>query len=196
MESPFGNNQQVEGERDGLNNELHRMNPHPISFREYCKNMYFLAELIFCVTVAALGHIAPHTIISLNERVIPYQKTNEGDILYDLYLDREYLEKESVPDWLLIVLCIIMPLLVTITLTFFFGPKIDIHSGVCAYLFAFGCNSFITDCVKRYVGYWRPNFYNYCVFNEDDLECESDNMKMSEPRKSFPSGHASHSFMG
>ncbi len=176
-----GNDNINDNDSDNNNDaHAHEVN-YSISFAEYCKNAYFLAELIFCVAVAMFG-VSPHIhiidfLVPLNEREIPYQKTNDGEditIVRDLYLDREYIAKESVPTWLGGVLCILMPLLTMIAFTLFFGapgPRTrtrtgmvdDIHSIICAFLFAAGCTSFITDWVKNYVGYWRPNFYNYCV---------------------------------
>mmetsp|Transcript_31431 Transcript_31431/g.36144 ORF Transcript_31431/g.36144 Transcript_31431/m.36144 type:complete len:331 (+) Transcript_31431:114-1106(+) len=152
-------------------------------------------ELLFCVLAAGIGHVAPGYIfqLALNERGVPYQETANGDIILDLYLNREYMD-DTIPDWLLVVLCMVLPFVVILAVSFYLKQKHDLYAGACSYLFAIGCTEFITSFVKEYVGYWRPNFYEYCGFDEDSMQCDGDHEKDS--RRSFPSGHASISFCG
>ena len=159
--------------------------------KDYFTNKFQVTEIIFCILVAALGHPGPSLMLELYERTVPYQQTANGDTILDMYINRDHVDEETVPDWQLVVLCMLLPFILIIFYSVFLGYKNDLHAGCCAYLFATGGNAFITNCVKLYVGYWRPNFYSYCGFNENDLQCEAEN---NEPRKSFPSGHASVSF--
>jgi len=164
---------------------------------KYYSNIHLLIELIFCILIAGLGHDAPSIIfgLSLTERPIPYQQTANGDILLDLYINRDYITYETIPNLALVLLVVILPLLIIVSYSTFFGYHHDVHSSACFYLFAFGCTTFITTFVKLYVGYWRPNFYNYCQFDNTNLDCEADNDRaIYDSRKSFPSGHASTSF--
>lgn len=167
------------------------------SLKNYCKNTFFIAELLGCALLAGLGTSAPGIIfrISLYERPIPYQQTANGDIILDSYIDRDFTEQQTVPTWFLIVICVVLPYLIILIYSFRFGHVHDVHAGTCAFLFAFGCNEIITNSVKLYCGYWRPNFYNYCGLDEDTMSCE-DEGNLSNSRKSFPSGHASSSFCG
>lgn len=169
------------------------------SFKEYCSNIYFVTELLLCILLAGLGHNAPKLIfqMSLIQREIPYQQTANGDIILDQYINRELTQQETIPDWLLVLLCAIIPFFIMLLFSFFLGYKHDLHSSACFFLFALGSSEFITNFVKLYVGYWRPNFYNYCGFNADNMDCEAENENASnDARKSFPSGHASGSFCG
>ena len=154
---------------------------------------FMLAEMLFCFLFLGLGHSAPKIIfqIRLFERTIPYQVTENNEVIYDQYINRPLVEKETVPDWVLVAVFGVLPLFIIIGFAYKSAAKYDINSGVCSYCFAIASSEFITNFVKLYAGYFRPNFYSYCEFSEDDFGCELDG---SEPRKSFPSGHASLSF--
>jgi len=149
-----------------------------------------------CICVALFGYSIPQYVfrISLHERNIPYQATDNGDILLSLYLNNPYVG-ETIPNWLNFILAMLLPFLVIIFVAGIMSSvKYDLHAASCAYLFAMGCTSFTTELVKLYCGYLRPNFYGYCEFDSDSLQCESSHA--DDPRKSFPSGHASSSLCG
>ena len=167
--------------------------------KDVCQNIYFMTEIVFCILVGVLGHDAPSHIFGMTiyEREIPYQKTANGDVILDSYINRDYVDQETIPDWQLIVYCVLLPFVIVLLYSAFLGQRNDLHASACAYLFASGCTGFITNSVKLYVGYWRPNFYNYCGYNENDLACEAETANaLIDSRKSFPSGHASASFCG
>jgi membrane-associated phospholipid phosphatase len=196
------------GGNNNINNKISPINdtnyynaPTISTMMEYGCNIHFMAELIFCTLVAALGHFAPKIIfqVSLYERDVPYQTTEEGDVILDMYINRVFINEETIPDWLVVVLCMIIPFVCVIVYSLVFGYKHDVHSSACFSMFAFGCTLFITNFVKSYCGYYRPNFYGYCGFNQESLSCEGNgdgNHSDDESRKSFPSGHASISFCG
>lgn len=158
----------------------------------YANNPFMLAELIFCTFFLA---ISPFAFVlfrrQVYEREIPYQMTQNGDFLFDQYINRPFSENATIPLWLLVVTCFILPTLIIIVTGVMSNTKNDGHSGICSLFFALGSNLFITSFVKLYCGYFRPNFYSYCDFSEDTLTCNSDS---KTPRESFPSGHASLSF--
>mmetsp|Transcript_16244 Transcript_16244/g.23898 ORF Transcript_16244/g.23898 Transcript_16244/m.23898 type:complete len:332 (+) Transcript_16244:108-1103(+) len=163
------------------------------SCKNYFCNLPLVLELIFSILVAALGHLTPEYIfrMSLHERDIPYQTTENGDVLLSLYLNNPY-SGQTVPSWLNFVVAMLLPLLIAIFVTgVLSSAKNDLHSASCAFLFAIGSTAFITEFVKLYCGYLRPNFYQYCEFDAASLQCESS--KPDDSRKSFPSGHASTS---
>jgi|EP00979_Chaetoceros_neogracilis_P000202 membrane-associated phospholipid phosphatase len=163
------------------------------SMRIYRINPCFVVELVVCISIGVLGHFAPDMIfqMGLHERQIPYQETANGDIILDQYINRPLVEKETIRDWQLVLIALIIPLAVVITVGAIGKTRNDVHSGVCTFFFVVGCTEFITSFVKLYAGYFRPNFYNYCQFSGEDMACSSDRL---DPRKSFPSGHASMSF--
>jgi len=163
------------------------------SFKSYITNPYLAIELAVCVLVGALGHFAPGYVfrLPLNERDIPYQITANGDVILDQYINRPLVEKETIPDWLLLVLSFVSPLIIVVVSGAMSPIRNDLHAATCTLFFAMGSTEFITSFVKLYAGYLRPNFYSYCGFSEDIMACESDS---NDPRKSFPSGHAASSF--
>lgn len=162
-------------------------------FKSYMNNPSMLAELIFCTFFLAISFFAPEKLFRLQvyEREIPYQITQNGDFLFDQYINRLFSENETIPDWLVVVMSFILPTLIIIVTGLISNTKNDGHSGICSLFFALGSTEFITSFVKLYCGYFRPNFYSYCDFSEDTFTC---NLGSNEPRKSFPSGHASMSF--
>jgi membrane-associated phospholipid phosphatase len=165
-------------------------------------------ELFFCVIYAALlGKI--HYITSVTERPIPYMITsNSQDVIINLSLNQEYItpEEETIPDYLLVLLALVLPLLLMIGTGIALGyyhsndrrhVALDVHSSLCTILIAFGSTAFFTNFFKYYVGYLRPNFYTMCNFDSATMTCNSNDDDITrEARKSFPSGHASASFCG
>jgi membrane-associated phospholipid phosphatase len=166
------------------------------SIKAYLNNTPLVLELAGCFILATIGHRAPAYIlrIQLNEREIPYQLTENGDVVLNMYINNPYgydgNGAETVPDWLLIILVVFLPTILIIALGIRSRIKYDLHSSLCAFFFTLGSTEIITGMSKRYCGYLRPSFYSYCEFDTDTLECDSDS---DNPRESFPSGHASTS---
>lgn len=160
------------------------------SLRGYISNAPMVVELIFCFLVAAVGHFVPEYIlrVSLHERDIPYQVTANGDVILSSYINNPNVDVETVPDWLLVVLAMLLPLIIVLTDGMMSPIQNDLHSSLCALLFAIGSTEIITGTIKLYCGYLRPDFYEYCEFDSDSLQCQSER---TDPRKSFPSGHSS-----
>lgn len=168
--------------------------------RYYLSNKMLVSELIACLVIAALGHIAPRVIfqMSIYQRDIPYLMTENGDVILDQYINRPKVESETVSDTVLILVSIVAPMVITL-LTGYLSTMhrmYEMHSSFCALLFALGSCMFLTNMIKLYCGYFRPNFYNLCEFDTDTMQCQGDDSDLSQSRKSFPSGHASTSFCG
>lgn len=169
------------------------------SLHSYLCHRMLVIELIACIAIAALGHIAPSSIfrISLYEREIPYLISNNGEIIIDQYINRPKVENETVSDVALVAIAILLPSVLTLFIGYFSTYRIyEMHSSFCGVCFAFGSCMFLTNVIKLYCGYFRPNFYNLCQFDSDALECQGEDRDVSESRRSFPSGHASTSFCG
>eukprot|EP00553_Chaetoceros_curvisetus_P002432 CAMPEP_0204616512 /NCGR_PEP_ID=MMETSP0717-20131115/3736_1 /ASSEMBLY_ACC=CAM_ASM_000666 /TAXON_ID=230516 /ORGANISM="Chaetoceros curvisetus" /LENGTH=284 /DNA_ID=CAMNT_0051629769 /DNA_START=82 /DNA_END=936 /DNA_ORIENTATION=+ len=162
------------------------------TWKSYISNVPMVTELIFCFLLAASGHFIPGTIfrISLHERDVPYQLTDNGDVILSSYINNPYVEEETIPDWLLVVLAMLVPLIFVLVTGLKSSIENDLHSSLCALLFTIGSTEIITGSIKLYCGYLRPNFYEFCEFDTDSLQCLSER---SNPRKSFPSGHSSMS---
>jgi len=159
------------------------------SFKNY--DLYLTIEIVSCLLYFLSSLVVAHLFqFTPYDREIPYQVTANNDIILDQYINRPLVERESVPDWLLAVVCLILPFIIMIIFDFK-GRRGDLHAGLCRLMFALGCNEFVTLWLKLYAGYFRPNFYSLCNYDTDTMECQSNTFKS---RKSFPSGHASLSF--
>jgi diacylglycerol diphosphate phosphatase / phosphatidate phosphatase len=171
---------------------------HDIGY--YLSHKMLLSELVACLVIAALGHIAPEAIfrMSIYQRDIPYVRTQNGDVILDQYINRPKVESETVSDTVLILVAIVVPIVITLAVGYISKKHrmYEMHSSFCAILFALGSCMFLTNMIKLYCGYFRPNFYNLCEFDTDTMDCQGDDSNLSQSRKSFPSGHASTSFCG
>jgi len=70
----------------------------------------------------------------------------------------------------------------------------SVQKTICVYSCGMGLNFLLTNSIKLYVGYLKPNFYEYCLPDESFQECTS--TKNSSGRFAFPSGSASNAFCG
>jgi len=171
-----------------------------LSFSFYIRSFEFI-ELILCFVFAAITNVVPLFVVPLNKRSIPYLYTESGDIILDLIHDEE-LVKETISDTVLIVTCVVGTLILQLLtgLIVHGAGSMDAHKTLCVYSIAFGLNSLLTEAIKNYVGYLRPNFYDLCQTDWDGVvdggipACA--NVDMSNGYKSFPSGHAGTAFTG
>jgi membrane-associated phospholipid phosphatase len=127
------------------------------------------------------------------EAPIPYQQTENGDILVELNLNYE-LNNETVPDSVLVGVLILLPIILLAAIGVAYGPRGDAAATLCSFFVTFGLTWFLTDMTKTYTGQLRPNFYSMCKFDTNSLECDGEEHFLHESRRSFPSGHASSSF--
>ena len=138
----------------------------------YTQNPFLLMELLLTFLYAGTSHFLLHWIFGMStyERSIPYQETAEGDIILDLYVDRALVEKETVPDWVLLVICYPMSMVMVVIIAFSCGPgsmrrRCELHSGICTLLFSMGSTSIITTFGKNYVGkVLDSTFYSYYIY--------------------------------
>lgn len=160
-----------------------------------------VGEMVFSISIFVLGKVFPFLFALCYswKSPIPYQTTNDGQVLLELDLNYKLVSKETIPDWLAIVLCIVVPLMIFCIFGRLRrrgnGPKGDVHASLCFYFVTVGTSWFLTDMIKVYTSFPRPNFYAMCQFDTETLQCASDSQHyLSESRLSFPSGHASLAF--
>eukprot|EP00956_Cyclotella_meneghiniana_P009078 scaffold12431_cov94-Cyclotella_meneghiniana.AAC.12 len=136
----------------------------------------------------------------LTWRPIPYQITNNGDVLLDLGLANELIPKSDVtfpsarlyflslwaPLTIVAIIGVVLPLAVSAIPNN--NPLHNLHAGVCTLLTAIGVSEFVTQVFKFYVGRLRPNFYAMCGFDKATLQCTNGEEMEMEARMSFPSG--------
>ena len=153
-------------------------------------------EFFACVTFAVSCFVvALVTDLSTTERPIPYQLLNTGEYVRNLSFNESF-DGETVPDSLLIVLAIVIPWVLQLLISIFYGETGDRHATACIYFVALSLTQLTTDLVKMYCGYLRPIFYTICEPDETYESCTGDTGDSESYRRSFPSGHASTSFCG
>ena len=115
-----------------------------------------------------------------------------GYVMLELRLDNELVDA-TVYIMMLFWLAVLLPLAVQCVLGATVGSRGDIHSTMCVYPFGLGLTLFMTEMIKRLCSYLWPNFYEWCHFDKETLECQIQ-VSNDEWRKSFIYGHASISF--
>ena len=153
-------------------------------------------ELVTCAILAVSCFVvALITDITTTDRPIPYQKLDTGEYVRNLSFNESF-DGETVPDSLLIVLAIVIPWVLQIFISLFYGEKGDRHATLCIYFVALSLTQLTTDLIKMYCGYLRPIFYTICEPDDTYESCTGDTVDSESYRRSFPSGHASTSFCG
>mmetsp|Transcript_20727 Transcript_20727/g.62007 ORF Transcript_20727/g.62007 Transcript_20727/m.62007 type:complete len:288 (+) Transcript_20727:341-1204(+) len=89
------------------------------------------------------------------------------------------------------LICVFVPLAIFLLLSAVDAVPAATALRCQGFLYAFGATSLVTECVKRYCGYWRPYFYDECDFSSTTGKCEGDDYESAY--RSFPSGHSSMS---
>jgi membrane-associated phospholipid phosphatase len=206
-------------ERDSFGNHLRQCFSLTV-FDVYTKDLRL--ELACSIFFGLLGHFLLRFIVSMpiTQRDVQYQVTQNGlDTILNLTYNNSLIARASqtIPTRLLYLIGLIVPCTFVAVGSVLYGwstkrhwklfqddlwqwsspatTLLDGHSAICMLLIANGSNSFFTEFIKRYVGYFRPNFYQMCEFDMENgnNECLVDEQ---DGRKSFPSGHASLSFCG
>ena len=170
----------------------------PRSFQEYRNSSHF-RELGACASLF-LGVVVVY-LQKPHQRPIPFQLLDSGDYVRNLTNDEQLrAQGETVPDWLLILLAIVLPLTTQLAMCYYQYTRqqrssYHLHATACVYLVTTALNLLATEGVKLYAGYLRPIFYEGCDPDDTYSVCQTNN-DVDSLRKSFPSGHASMSFAG
>ena len=126
------------------------------SFKAYLGDTPLVLEFAGCFILASISYFAPAYIlrIQLNKREIPYQLTENDDVLLNMYINNPYgydgNGAETIPDWLLLFLVVLLPLIMITVLGIRSCIKYDLHLSLCAFSFTFGSTLVITDTSKLY----------------------------------------------
>lgn len=162
-------------------------------FSDYVKSGK-LCEVMTCIIIGLLLGIVPYFTFSLNQRPIPYQITEAGDVILDMTFGNA-LVSDTVPAFESVIYGGLIPLVIQIILCVCLGESDDTHLTICVYFVANGITRILTDFLKFYCGYLRPNFYSLCEFDkEESLSCQGSAHALKDSRISFISGHSSFSF--
>lgn len=75
----------------------------------FIKNQERIVELIFCISMFVFGNFLP-VLWNANDATpnIPYQETQAGDVILELNLAYPLVESETVPRWMLLVMCVVV----------------------------------------------------------------------------------------
>jgi len=110
-------------------------------------------------------------------------------------LNHKYIEKETVPNWALFVLCGMAPAVFFVWSGTKYGPKGDEYANLCSLFRSIGSTWFVTDVLKVRCARPRPHIYQRLGFDIKTKKCqEKDRRQIQDAFMSFPSGHASLSF--
>ncbi|KAI9261469.1 phosphatidic acid phosphatase type 2/haloperoxidase [Phascolomyces articulosus] len=129
--------------------------------------------------------------------------------LEDKTISFPHAPSDSVPMWVVGVLCLIAPIIFIAIISLGFKRSIvDFHSGVLGLGLSLSMCLMLTTVIKITVGRPRPDFIDRCQPPEGAADppfglsnytiCTSplDTHEMTDGFKSFPSGHSSFSFAG
>ncbi|KAI9279261.1 phosphatidic acid phosphatase type 2/haloperoxidase [Sporodiniella umbellata] len=143
------------------------------------------------------------------DRIQPFHRhfsLNDTSIMFP------YAEQERVPVWLLLIVCIVIPILMIIVISLsglgYRRSWHDLHAGILGLCLGLSMTIMFTDVLKVTVGRPRPDMLARCkpiagaqdpVLGLSTVDiCTSDrySYEMIDGFKSFPSGHSSFSFAG
>ncbi|KAI8876770.1 PAP2-domain-containing protein [Backusella circina FSU 941] len=164
----------------------------------YSYGFDWMLVVIMTVVFFAIDKITPfHRMFSVEDKTIMFP----------------YTENESVPVWLLLVICFVAPIVVIAIVSLAgvgYKPRsyYDFHSGVLGLCLGLSMTIMLTDVIKITAGRPRPDMLSRCQPPADTVDplfgltsvnaCTTpiDSHIMIDGFKSFPSGHSSFSFAG
>jgi len=133
-------------------------------------SFWYLIDWLVVVTLLIVSGL-----ISLATPYDRYLPLNDPSVTYPVQAD-------IIPDWLLIVLAVIVPMLVLFIFQLCLRNRHDFHHALLSLAAAHALNLIVTAALKVIAGRYRPDYIG--------------RIGQNDARQSFPSGHASTSFAG
>ncbi|KAI8977246.1 phosphatidic acid phosphatase type 2/haloperoxidase [Mycotypha africana] len=157
----------------------------------------WLLVVIMTAVFFAIDKITPfHRMFSIEDKTIMFPHT----------------EKETVPVWLLVIICLLIPAVIIGAISLSgIGYKRslhDFHSGILGLCLGLSMTIMLTDIIKITAGRPRPDMLSRCkppptavdpqfgLLSVDICTTDIHSSVMIDGFKSFPSGHSSFSFSG
>ena len=164
-----------------------------MSFPGLAAEVGCVAAAVFCAVASVLpGLVVPHT-----QRPIPKQKihlsSGETVLVRDATLDHALVE-ETVPGYALVIIVAATGLILAVAATLLprrWGGKHEAWPALTALFVSLGLCTLLTNSLKLYAGFLRPNFYAGCGWSDELGDCSHE---FATGRRSWPSGHSSSSF--
>ncbi|KAI8063286.1 phosphatidic acid phosphatase type 2/haloperoxidase [Gongronella butleri] len=129
--------------------------------------------------------------------------------LSDPSISYPYTVHESVPTWLLALVCLVFPVVIIVGWTIFVQRStLDLNHGLLGLCLALTLTAMLVDVIKNVTGRPRPDLLSRCqpppnvsvpqyeLANYTICTVAADTSIMKDAFRSFPSGHSAYSFAG
>ena len=159
------------------------------------------ADALAACALFALLEAVPPLCFAQHTRQPPYQTVADGApgaeavLVRAGFINQPYVapSAQACPAAWLIAICALVPLGVWLALSLAAPARGAVKGYALGYAHAMMLARLVVNSTKRYVGYWRPYFYDECDFADDaPYDCDH-SARGDDMYKSFPSGHAAMS---
>ncbi|KAH0790242.1 PAP2 superfamily protein [Histomonas meleagridis] len=118
----------------------------------------------------------------------------QGVVFYENFSERYQYVGETLSTPVLGLIIIVLPCFVIGLLSIIYPRKMELAFSGMSFAQAMCLTFLITEALKVTVARPRPNFFDYCQYDQKLHKCTGPAKSKRDSRLSFPSGHASMSF--